>query len=228
MDWGRDTAYREPELCPGPEQQRTAGKTTATLLSGGRHYFPVAASWVLLFDRYGRIMFVAVAGIVLVLEVLRFSTGRFYSMLLAGCAALIATTLLNAMIKAVVRKERRWVSVEHVRHPLGVLVMYSFPSFHAQIAFTMTGVASWFAWRVHWTIPASLYVLAVLTAISRSVLKAHDRTDIAWGAVIGTVVAVPACIFLGGIRSPVLSIGILIAAAVLLLWIPHKDFFKGV
>ncbi len=193
-------------------------------LTAHPHYTSVSDSWVMLFDRYGRILFVLVAGAILVLEVLSFGSDRFYSILLSGCAALIGTTLLNAVLKALVRKERRKVKVQPLRHPLGVLVRYSFPSFHSQVAFTMTALASWFAWRLHWSVPVLLYVLAVLTAVSRKVIKAHDWNDLICGAVIGTVAAAPFYLFLGDVHWPALSIVVFVAAAVLLLWIPHRDF----
>lgn len=184
-------------------------------------------SWLPIFDRFGKILFTITVGAVLLGEVLVFGSDRFYALLLSGGAGFIITTLLNLVLKAVIRKERpmgRWKPSGNLFNPLA---RYSFPSYHTQLAFTMTLIASWFSIRIHWLFPVILVLLALATAYSRYALKAHDAGEIAGGAVIGMGVAVPVCLYLGEVNCKPAALVSLALTVILFLYIPHRDFSNG-
>ncbi len=181
-------------------------------------------SWHTIFDRFGKILFTATVGAVLLSEVLVNGSGRFYALLLSGSVGFIATTLLNYILKALIRKERahgKWKPGGKILDPLA---RYSRPSYHTQLAFTMALIAGWFSIRIHWILPAILGLMTVATAYSRYALKAHDPGDIALGAFIGIVVAVPVCLYLVDINSKTAALVSLALTVLLFLWVPHRDF----
>ena len=188
--------------------------------------FSMAGSWVKIFDRFGKVFFAVVAGFILISEVLVHSTERFYAMILTGSTGIIATVLVNDLLKAVFKKHRPGGKVLATNNLLEPLVKYSFPSFHAQIAFTMTFIASWFAYGIHWIFIPVLIVLAFLTSYTRYVIRAHDISDIAGGALIGLGMAIPICFLLHTTNSKAISLVVLSIAVITFLYIPQKEFFR--
>ncbi len=186
----------------------------------------MAGSWVRIFDRFGKIFFAVVTGFILISEIITHSTDRFYAMILAGSSGIITTVLLNNLIKAIFKKPRPDGKTPSTRSLLWPLVRYSFPSFHAQIAFTMTLIASWFAIDIHWVFVPVLFALALLTAYSRYIIRAHDISDIIGGALIGLGTAAPICILLDTTNSKAISLIVLGVAVMIFLYIPQKDFFR--
>ena len=185
-------------------------------------------SWHAIFDRFGKILFTATVGAVLLSEVIVFGSGRFYALLLSGSVGFIATTLLNFILKVLIRKDRprgKWKPSGNILDPLA---KFSRPSYHTQLAFTMTLIAVWFSIRVHWILPVILGLLTIATAYSRYALKAHDPCDIAWGGFIGMVVAVPICLYLGELNSKSAALVSLALTVILFLYIPHRDFSSKV
>jgi len=154
------------------------------------------------------------------------STERFYAMILTGSSGILTTVVLNNLLKAIFKKPRPGGKVPDTKSLLGPLVRYSFPSFHAQIAFTMTFIASWFAYGIHWVFVPVLFVLAFLTSYTRYVIKAHDTSDIIAGAIIGLGTAIPICILLHTRNSKAISLVVLTIAVMIFLYIPQKEFFR--
>ena len=71
-----------------------------------------------------------------------------------------------------------------------------------------------------------LGVLAIITAYTRHVLEAHDRTDIAAGVTLGILTGLSVCIFLSGYNSKPAALVSLALTLVLFLYIPHREFTK--
>jgi len=90
----------------------------------------------------------------------------------------------------------------------------------------MSFIASWFAFRIHWSFPVILGLLAIITAYTRHVLEAHDRTDIAAGVALGIVTGLTVCILLSGYNSQPAALVSLALTIVLFLYVPHREFTK--
>ena len=177
-----------------------------------------------IFDRYGKVLFAVMTGVILVSEILAFRSERFYVLLLSGSVGFIAATLVNTLLKGIFGKKRPsggWRSTGNLLDPLA---LYSFPSYHTQLAFTMSFIGSWFSIRIHWIFPVILGLLAFLTAYTRYAVRAHDSTDIAGGGVIGVATAVPICFFLTKLNSKPAALVSLGLTMILFLYIPHREF----
>ena len=186
----------------------------------------VEALWLRVYDRMSKVIFAVVAGLVLVIELWVDHLDRIYALLLCGCVGFIASTLVNAVIKRLLKKERPMGEIKRTRNLLAPLMQYSFPSFHTQMAFTMITIASWFFFTIHWGFVVFFVLLAVLTAYSRHALKAHDLTDILGGAVIGTGVGVLVSILLYRVNNVYIAVVSLVLMLALFFYIPERFFSK--
>jgi membrane-associated phospholipid phosphatase len=190
--------------------------------------FLVEALWLRIYDRLSKVIFAVVAGMVLIIELWVNHLDRIYALLLCGCVGFIATTVMNALIKHMLKKERPVGEIKRTRNLLAPLMQYSFPSFHTQLAFTMITVASWFFFSIHWGFVIFFVLLAMLTAYSRHALKANDIVDLIGGAIIGTVVGVLVCLLLSQVNNVYLSLFFLVLMLALFLYIPERYFSKNI
>jgi membrane-associated phospholipid phosphatase len=140
----------------------------------------------------------------------------------------VVATLMNAGIKYLFKKKRPLGDIKRTKNLLAPLMQYSFPSFHVQLGFTMTFIASWFFWTIHWGFVIAFFALAIIVAYTRYVLKAHDVIDIMGGAIIGIATGVLICLGLAWINNPFAAIGAVIASLLLFFYIPERYFSKRI
>lgn len=178
------------------------------------------------FDRGGKILFALTALLVIILELLTFKNERLFAMFLCGGVGFVGTTCLNAGIKWVRKKERPVGEIKRTKNLLAPLMQYSFPSFHAQLGFCMTFIASWFLLFIHWALPIPLVLFALVTAYTRHALKAHDWVDIFAGAMIGLVTGAIICSALGDVNNLWLGLAAVVATIATFLYIPERYFSK--
>lgn len=186
------------------------------------------ALWLRVYDRMSKVIFAVVAGLVLIIELWVNHLDRIYALLLCGCVGFIVSTLTNAAIKRVLKKERPTGEIKRTRNLLTPLMQYSFPSFHTQLAFTMISIASWFFFNIHWGFVIFFMLLAVLTAYSRYALRAHDLTDILGGAIIGAVIGVLVSILLYRVNNLYIAFVSIALMLALFFYIPERYFSKHV
>ena len=108
--------------------------------------------WLRLFDRLGKVLFAITTGFVLILETAVHGTDHLYALLLCGGVGFVVATLLNAGIKFLFKKKRPVGEVKRTKNLLTPLMQYSFPSYHVQLGFTMTFIACWFLFQIHWAL----------------------------------------------------------------------------
>lgn len=190
--------------------------------------FLVEALWLRVYDRLSKVIFVLVAGLVLIVELWVNHLDRIYALVLCGCVGFIASTLANAAIKRLLKKQRPVGEIKRSSNLLAPLMQYSFPSFHTQLGLTMITVASWFLFSIHWGFVVFLLLLGAITAYSRYALKAHDMVDIAGGAVIGAALGVLVCLPLYPVNNIYLAAISLVLMLALFLYIPERYFSKKV
>jgi membrane-associated phospholipid phosphatase len=188
----------------------------------------VEALWLRIYDRLSKVIFALVAGSVLVIELWVNHMDRIYALVLCGCVGFIVSTLINAIIKRLLKKERPVGEIKRSRNLLTPLMQYSFPSFHTQLAFTMITIASWFFFTIHWGFVIFFALLAGLTAYSRHALKAHDLTDIVGGAAVGGAIGVLVCLCLYRVNNVYLAVASLVLMIALFFYIPERYFSKKV
>jgi membrane-associated phospholipid phosphatase len=187
----------------------------------------VEALWVRIIDRLSKVLFALTTGFVLVMEVITHAGyGRMAAILLCGGVGFVVATLLNAGIKWLFKKKRPMGDIKRTKNLLAPLMQYSFPSFHVQLGFTMTFIASWFFWDIHWAFIILFFALAIIVAYTRYILKAHDLIDIVGGAIIGIATGVLICLGLAWINNVYAAIGAVIASLLLFFYIPERYFSK--
>jgi len=188
----------------------------------------VEALWLRVYDRLSKVIFAVVAGLVLVIELWINHLDRIYALLLCGCVGFIASTLVNAAIKRMLKKQRPVGEIKRTRNLLAPLMQYSFPSFHSQLAFTMVTIASWFFITIHWVFVIFFGLLAGLTAYSRHALKAHDPLDLLGGALIGVAIGVLVSLPMYRVSNVYLAVASLVLMLALFFYIPERYFSKQV
>jgi len=189
------------------------------------------ALWVRFFDRLGKVMFALTTGLILVLEVGVNHLDRLYAILLCGGVGFVVATLINAAIKWLFKKQRPSGEIKRTKNLLAPVMQYSFPSFHVQMGFTMTLIACFFMFTIHWALVIPFIIFAIVTAYTRYVLKAHDMIDIIGGAIIGLATGFLICFFLGwmffpGTNNIYAAIIAVIASVLLFFYIPERYFSK--
>lgn len=152
------------------------------------------AQWVHRAARYDRLVRVLVV-------VSRLGDGLFWYVVIAGLALLGGTegrdvamqmVLAGALnlplyfwLKRSIGRPRPFVRCPDIRACARALDKFSFPSGHTLHAFAFLAVCSW-----HFPMAAfALVPMVVLIAVSRVALGLHYPSDVAAGAVIGTLVA---------------------------------------
>jgi membrane-associated phospholipid phosphatase len=179
-----------------------------------------------MFDRGGKILFALTTALVLMLEAGVNGLDRLYAILLCGGLGFIVATFLNAGIKWIFKKQRPLGEIKRTNNLLAPLMQYSFPSFHVQLAFTMTVVASWFFWSIHWGFVIFFVLLALVTSYTRYHLKAHDVIDIIGGAIIGLVTGFVICFWLYSFNNLYAAIAAVGLSILLFFYIPERYFSK--
>jgi undecaprenyl-diphosphatase len=116
---------------------------------------------------------------------LLFGTQAIYVSLLMVAVA-ITNLLIYKLIKRATERERPCSVNDQIRLGTAPLDHYSFPSGHTLHAVAFTIIATFFYPHLGWV----LIPFASLVAASRVILGLHYPTDVAAGAVIGTLIAI--------------------------------------
>ncbi len=142
----------------------------STHLGNGWILFPIAALVLFVYERatfWKNLSYLALAGVI------------------GGFLLTQAKLFFDAPRPLAVYHDQIQAGLIHINVMFEPLYSYSFPSGHAQTAFTVAHALALQCTRLSWWVKAGLYGLAGVVAISRIYVGAHFPVDVLAGAGIG-------------------------------------------